>query len=50
MPLFRFDDHYEVVYKLNKRAGGYVFWCTYVSAAIKASDSDYLKTCKALDE
>tara|TARA_R110000796_G_scaffold128609_2_gene244249 strand:+ start:412 stop:564 length:153 start_codon:yes stop_codon:yes gene_type:complete len=50
MNIFRFDDHYEVVYKLNKAAGGYVFWCTYVSAAIKVSDSDYKKRRKVLDE
>ena len=50
MPLFRFDDHFEVVYKLNKEAGGYVFYCTYISAAIKASDSDYKKRRKVLDE
>jgi hypothetical protein len=50
MNIFRFDDAYEVVYKLNKEAGGYVFYCTYISAAIKASDSDYKKRRKVLDK
>tara|TARA_R110000765_G_scaffold165265_1_gene270278 strand:- start:118 stop:270 length:153 start_codon:yes stop_codon:yes gene_type:complete len=50
MNIFRFDDAYKVVYKLNKEAGGYVFYCTYISAAIKASDSDYKKRRKVLDE
>ena len=46
--LFRFDDNYEAVYKFSLEAQGFVFYCSYLDVAIKPSDSDHTKTCKAL--